>query len=219
MNDIQQFADQPTDVEQAQGVWSACLELAKERVNTQSFKTWFEPIKPLKLEAGRLTIEVPSQFFYDWLEEHYYTLINAIITRVLGHGARLEYSVCRNGVGVEDDQHVVPAISEDADQHKFPPQPASFTIRNTAAAKSGRRANDFQNFLNPRYTFENFIKGESNQLARAAASAVANNPGGTSFNPLVIYGGTGLGKTHLIQAIGNHVLAHHRGHRVIYVSS
>jgi chromosomal replication initiator protein len=219
MNDIQQFADQPTDVEQAQGVWSACLELARERVNTQSFKTWFEPIRPLRLEAGRLTIEVPSQFFYDWLEEHYYTLINTIITRVLGNGARLEYSVCRDEARVEVDQHVVPAISEDADQHKFPPQPASFTIGNTAAAKIGRRVNDFQNFLNPRYTFDNFIKGESNQLARAAASAVANNPGGTSFNPLVIYGGTGLGKTHLIQAIGNHVLAHHRGHRVIYVSS
>jgi chromosomal replication initiator protein len=73
--------------------------------------------------------------------------------------------------------------------------------------------------LNPRYTFENFIKGDSNQLARAAASAVANNPGGTSFNPLVIYGGTGLGKTHLIQAVGNHVLTHGKARRVLYVSS
>lgn len=77
----------------------------------------------------------------------------------------------------------------------------------------------FQTFLNPRYTFDNFIKGDSNQLARAAASAVANNPGGTSFNPLVIYGGTGLGKTHLIQAIGNYAIANGKARRVTYVSS
>jgi chromosomal replication initiator protein len=85
--------------------------------------------------------------------------------------------------------------------------------------RADSREKPFQTHLNPRYTFENFIKGDSNQLARAAASAVSNNPGGTSFNPLVIYGGTGLGKTHLIQAIGNYAIANGKAKRVIYVSS
>ena len=86
-------ANHPTESEQAQGVWSACLDLVRESVNSQSFKTWFEPIIPLNLESGKLTIQVPSQFFYDWLEEHYNTLINSTITRVLGKDAMLEYSI------------------------------------------------------------------------------------------------------------------------------
>jgi chromosomal replication initiator protein len=99
----------------------------------------------------------------------------------------------------------------------MPPQPRSFRLTGRGIDASEQSA--YQTFLNQRYTFENFIKGESNQLARAAASAVANNPGGTSFNPLVIYGGTGLGKTHLMQAIGNAALANDKAKRVIYVSS
>ena len=95
--------EHPSKVEEAQPVWSACLDLIKESVNSQSFKTWFEPIKPLNLSAGRLTLEVPSQFFYDWLEEHYYGLINNIITRVLGNDARLEYSVRTEEPSVELD--------------------------------------------------------------------------------------------------------------------
>ena len=108
------------------------------------------------------------------------------------------------------------------ERRTYPPQPTSFTVPPLAPFVAGRSEGTpgaFQTFLNSRYTFENFIKGDSNQLARAAASAVANNPGGTSFNPLVIYGTTGLGKTHLIQAIGNHAIAHGKAKRVIYVSS
>ena len=84
---------QPGPLEQAQRVWSACLDMIRERVNSQSFKTWFEPIIPQHLQGGTLTVQVPSQFFYDWLEEHYYGIISATITKVLGTEARLEYGI------------------------------------------------------------------------------------------------------------------------------
>ncbi len=204
--------DQPTTVEQAHSVWTACLDLVRESVNSQSFKTWFEPIVPLGLEGQKLTIQIPSQFFYDWLEEHYNSLINTTIVQVLGQSATLDYSIRNEDPQVEFEY--APAVSP---KPVFPPQPESFRFKTSGQANG--RSQKIESFLNPRYIFDNFIKGDSNQLARAAASAVANNPGGTSFNPLVIYGGTGLGKTHLIQAIGNYALANGKAERVIYVSS
>jgi len=210
---------QPTEVEQARFVWTACLDLVKENVNTQSFKTWFEPIIPLSLNAGKLTIQVPSQFFYDWLEEHYYGMINNVILRVLGHDAKLEYAIRKDESPIELDYQPAEPQAQRLERRVYPPQPASFRVRSTGPDIRSEGADSVQSFLNPRYTFDNFIKGDSNQLARAAASAVANNPGGTSFNPLVIYGGTGLGKTHLMQAIGNFALSNGKAKRVIYVSS
>jgi len=212
----------PSEEEQAHDVWTACLEQIRESVNTQSFKTWFEPMVPLHLRGGRLTVQVPSQFFYDWLEEHYYGIISTTIEKVLGKDAHLEYAVRTDEPQVEVDYQITPQPAQRPERRSFPPQPSSFTLSSPPASSRGRTepaSGTFQSFLNSRYTFENFIKGDSNQLARAAASAVANNPGGTSFNPLVIYGGTGLGKTHLIQAIGNYAIAHGKAKRVIYVSS
>ncbi len=222
MEDVSLAVTQSIEVERAGRAWSACLELVRESVNTQSFKTWFEPIVPLTLKDGKLTIQVPSQFFYDWLEEHYSGLINSTMARVLGADTKLEYSLRTEEMPQDLDPGIVLRSPTRQDNRTFPPQPDSFRVRSTIAQEQ-RNENDqpgaFQSFLNPRYTFDNFIKGDSNQLARAAASAVANNPGGTSFNPLVIYGGTGLGKTHLMQALGNYALANGRAKRVIYVSS
>ncbi len=213
---------QPSPLEQAQRVWSACLDMIRERVNSQSFKTWFEPIIPQHLQGGTLTVQVPSQFFYDWLEEHYYGIISATITKVLGAEARLEYSIRAEETPMEAELRTLQSASLPPGRPVFAPQPSRQSLPvppARAAAREEAVSSPFPNYLNPRYTFENFIKGDSNQLARAAASAVANNPGGTSFNPLVLYGGTGLGKTHLIQAIGNHVLTHRKAGRVMYVSS
>jgi len=208
----------PTEAEQAAYVWSACLDIIKDRVNTQSFRTWFEPIVPLGLSGGKLSIQVPSQFFYDWIEEHYYSLLSNTVSSVLGNSVGLEYVVRKDESGVEvDGEYTLPPVSK-TEKRVFPQQPGSFRLGGNASLTSAGNGR-IQSFLNPRYTFDNYIKGESNQLARAAASAVANNPGGTSFNPLVIYGGTGLGKTHLIQAIGNYALANNKAERVIYVSS
>jgi chromosomal replication initiator protein len=199
--------------EQAQAVWHACLESIREQLNTQSFKTWFEPIVPLHVRGTTLTVQVPSQFFYDWIEEHYTEVINRALPQVLGKDAAIEYLI--HAEDPQLDLEYAPAASvprelgTPAPVLPLAPRPARHEVRDRP----------FQTFLNPRYTFDNFIKGDSNQLARAAASAVANNPGGTSFNPLVIYGGTGLGKTHLIQAIGNSALTTGKAKRVIYVSS
>ncbi|MEW6510401.1 MAG: chromosomal replication initiator protein DnaA [Bacteroidota bacterium] len=221
MDAAPQLIVSPSEQDQARDVWSACLAQIKENVNTQSFKTWFEPMVPLHLRGGKLTLQVPSQFFYDWLEEHYYGVIGATIEKVLGKDAQLEYCV-RTDESQLDLEYQAQQQPPRAERKAYPAQPTSFTVTPPAGFPhpgSAATSAGFQTFLNPRYTFDNFIKGDSNQLAGAAASAVANNPGGTSFNPFVIYGGTGLGKTHLMQAIGNYAIAHGKAKRVIYVSS
>jgi len=198
-------------VEQA---WIDFLTIIKSEINAQSFKTWFEPIKPVKLEETELTVRVSSHFFYDWLEAHYNMRITNALEKVLGKSARLVYNV----VPAEDSPQ-----SNVIAQYALPvekSEPVTAAARPAAFADDERSPLPYQKtFLNQRFTFDNYIKGESNQLARAAALAVANNPGGTSFNPLVLYGGTGLGKTHLIQAIGNYALTNNKAQRVIYVSS
>lgn len=222
MENQHQAFDNPTEGEQATDVWKACLEAIRDNINTQSFKTWFEPIHPLHLRAGKLTVQVPSQFFYDWLEEHYASIISSTVTQVLGRDATLEYSVRAEELQPETVQLGADLLTPRQEKRTLSPHSESFQpgpINPQMYEVHGHQNGSFQTFLNQRYTFDNFIKGDSNQLARAAASAVANNPGGTSFNPLVIYGGTGLGKTHLIQAIGNYAITNRKAKRAIYVSS
>ncbi len=200
----------------ADKVWKECLGLISQNINTQSLKTWFEPVIPISLEAGKLILRVPSQFFYDWLEEHYSPIISGALVHVLGNSAGVEYSVQE-----EDPESSTLSSSpkkflseespaEQVTSGTIVPLPAPLQSKFTTTQRAS-----IETFLNPRYTFENFIKGDSNQFARAAALAVANNPGGTSFNPLLIYGGVGLGKTHLMQAIGDHVLHHGKAKRVM----
>lgn len=202
-----------------QDVWQQCLDKIQKQVTSLGFKTWFQPIIPVKVVDRDITIQVPSQFFYDWVDQHYNALIRETISSVLGEGAKLYYSIATEDVEpvlrVEQGAFGQPSLSHDTpsvaplSQPFFPPRTA-FRQADQPIAQSN---------LNPRYTFENFIKGDSNQLARAAALAVGNNPGGTSFNPLVIYGGTGLGKTHLMHALGNHAISMRKAKRVVYVSS
>ena len=201
------------------GVWQQCLDRIQTQVTSLSFKTWFQPIVPVKVVNKDITVQVPSQFFYDWVDQHYNSLVRETIASVLGEGAKLYYSIAS-----EDTDATMP-VQGDVFPPTFAPrdlapvgaQPQPFFPPRTAFRPADQLI--AQSNLNPRYTFENFIKGDSNQLARAAALAVGNNPGGTSFNPLVIYGGTGLGKTHLMHALGNHAIAIGRSKRVVYVSS
>jgi chromosomal replication initiator protein len=201
-------------------VWQRCLAQIQGQVTSLSFKTWFQPILPLKLSDKEITVQVPSQFFYDWVDQHYNALIRETITSVLGEDAKLYYSIA------SEESEPTAAVNLDAPQ----PFTAAMPIREAqlqlappfSVPRAAFRQTEqpiAQSNLNPRYTFENFIKGDSNQLARAAALAVGNNPGGTSFNPLVVYGGTGLGKTHLMHALGNHAIALNKAKRVVYVSS
>ncbi len=174
-------------------VWEECLQIIKEKVNPQSFQTWFLPILPLNLEDSILTIQVPSQFFYEWIEGHYPHIIRDALSHILGDQAALSYVISQ-----KNNSQTPPA--------------------NNVNIITGKYLGD-ETFLNSRYTFDNFVEGSSNQFAKAASLAVAEAPGQTSFNPLVIYGGVGLGKTHLIQAIGNLAKDQNTVRSIRYVSS
>ncbi len=203
-------------------VWSNCLKLIKDNVNPQSFKTWFEPIKPLKLENNVLTIQVPSQFFYEWLEEHYVTLLRKTLKQELGTNSRLEYNIIVENSNSGQKPYTINmptnnAVKADPNEVGIPLN-ISTNIKNPFIIPGLKKIN-IDSQLNPNYTFENFIEGDCNRLARSAGFAVANKPGGTAFNPLMVFGGVGLGKTHLVHAIGNHIKQMNKNKFVLYVSS
>lgn len=200
----------------AETLWARCLDIIRDNVSTQVFKTWFEQMRPVAWSGSMLTMEVPSQFFYEWIEQHYSSLLLRTIQKVLGANTKLQYQVVvQDGPSAAEDRTIrLPGSRAVPNQGTI-----SFQQGQTPAKAVGPRSAHFPAYFNPRYTFENFIRGESNQLATSAAEAVANNPGGTRYNPLVIYGPTGLGKTHLVQAIGNRVLERNRNARVLYTNS
>ena len=202
-------------------VWNSCLDVIRDHISEQSFNTWFVPIVPMSLRGDVLTIQVPSHFFYEWLEEHYVGLLRKAIVHALGRDSMLEYSIVVDKGG---ETHMPNTISiptvktgfsgaRNAEQNGHTGSYGSpFVLKDIAP--------EFLNSqLNPNYTFESYVEGECNRLARAAGYAVAAKPGVTSFNPLMIYGGVGLGKTHLVQAIGNHVKSINERKFVLYVSS
>ncbi len=190
----------------ANSVWKNCLTIIKESVNPLTFNTWFLPIRPVGFENNVIKIQLPTQFFWEWIDEHYNHILNKAIQTVLGSDGKLTYIIA-------DEKESEPesgfSVARTAEGSK--PQ--------TSANKSSNGNSIFNSNLNPRYRFDNFIKGEGNQLARATAGAISNNPGETSFNPFFVYGGVGLGKTHLIQAIGNRILEKFPDKKVIYLST
>ena len=202
-------------------VWNDCLQIIKDNIPAQSFKTWFEPIKALRLEGNVLTIQVPSLFFYEWLEEHYVGLLRKTVKKQLGEDGRLEYNIV-----VEKSSNSIPYTTNMPSngngaegKNQSMPMPISLNkdIKNPFVIP-GLKKLQVDPQLNQNYTFENFIEGDCNRLARSAGYAVAGKPGGTSFNPLMIYGGVGLGKTHLAQAIGNEIKRTLTDKLVLYVS-
>lgn len=205
-------------------VWESCLSIIKDNVSSQSFKTWFEPIKPIKLSASVLTIQVPSQFFYEWLEEHYITLLKKTIKKELGTTGRLEYSIImENNYNNAAKPYTVKVPTSSKKEVKNPSvaMPIDLnqnTIRNPFIIPGLKKVN-VESQLNPNYTFENLVEGDCNRLARSAGFAVSNKPGGTAFNPLLIYGGVGLGKTHLAHSIGIQIKSEFPNKTVLYVSS
>lgn len=225
-----------------EAVWNDCLDIIRDNVSRQSFKTWFAPLSAVSLteEEGlrKLTIQLPSRFYYEWLEEHYYSLLRKTVAKVLGDEGRLFYDIVieRDDVqrGYEGASMHLPARPgreqvSDADRtsHGTPPPEAPDEVSG-AGPRIPAPANPFvipdvrkariDSQLNSSYTFERFIEGDCNRLARSASWAIAQEPGATSFNPFLIYGGVGLGKTHLIQAIGNYV-KQQGTETVLYVSS
>ncbi|HYE94731.1 MAG TPA: chromosomal replication initiator protein DnaA [Rubricoccaceae bacterium] len=246
-------------------VWNECLAIIRDNISRQSFRTWFEPIRPVSLEtedgATKLTVQLPSRFYYEWLEEHYFALLRKTITKVLGPGGRLYYEIVIERSEREDAEgtsvHVparpaenvppppgeplptveglptMPAAKPEPKRATFdeeggapepvpaaPPAPARGS-RPVASpfAIPGIKKPEVDPCLNAGYTFERFIEGDCNRFARSASWAIAQQPGATAFNPFLIYGGVGLGKTHLIQAIGNYARANRKVETVRYVSS
>ncbi|HAS36102.1 MAG TPA: chromosomal replication initiator protein DnaA, partial [Flavobacteriales bacterium] len=188
-----------------------------------SYKTWFEPIKPVKLKDSVLTIQVPSQFFYEWLEEHYITLLKKTIKKELGSDGKLEYSIIMDNNLTSSKPYSVriPTSNTAAVKNPSVSMPIEIgekTIKNPFIIP-GLKKVVVDSQLNPNYSFDTFIEGDSNRLARSAGYAVAKKPGGTAFNPLLIYGGVGLGKTHLAHAIGIEIKKNHPQKTVLYVSS
>ncbi len=182
-------------------IWKNCLTRIKENVTLMTYNTWFLPIRPVEISDNNLKVQLPSQFFWEWIDEHYSTIINKTVKDVLGISGTLSYIIADEKENKEENlrRENISLIDK---------------VKVIAKPKPGHETN-----LNPRYRFDNFIRGEGNQLARAAAGAISDNPGETSFNPFFIYGGVGLGKTHLIQSIGNQIVEKFPDKKVIYLSS
>ncbi|MEB2786449.1 chromosomal replication initiator protein DnaA [Algoriphagus persicinus] len=202
---------------EASAVWNECLRVIEQHVNEQSFSTWFKPINPVKLEGTSLTIQVPSQFFYEWLEDNYVQELKIAIKTTLGQSGRLEYAVVVDRGNSSNQPYVVSFPQGNAGNKK--PQLPVEPDRTPFEMKSLNAEALTNSNLNPTYTFTTYIEGDCNRLARSAGFAVATKPGITSFNPLMVYGGVGLGKTHLVQAIGNEIKNGPEDKFVLYVSS
>lgn len=204
--------------------WENCLNIIKDNVPPVSFKTWFEPIVPLKLEENVLTIQVPSPFFYEYLEEQFIDILRKTLRKELGAGAKLEYNVVMENHSALSSKPVTvvfPTQNKTELRNKPVPMKTSndeYKIKNPFVIPGIKKLHvDPQ--LNSDNNFTNYVEGECNRLARSAGMAVANAPGKTAFNPLLVYGSSGLGKTHLVQAIGINVKEKFPEKVVLYVNA
>jgi len=186
--------------------WAQCQTILSDNLTSSAYQTWFAPIVPLQFAEGTLVLQVKSQFVAEYIEENYIPLLSATIFRVFGQGTKLEYRVL-----IDSTTGAATMLPSNG-----APQSAKAAQANTLAQPAH---NSLDPQLNLSYTFDSFIAGEPNKLARAAGLAVAKQPGYTAFNPLFIYGGSGVGKTHLANAIGNQAKALNPQARVLYVSA
>jgi chromosomal replication initiator protein len=196
-----------------QTLWDQCLDVIRDIVPEAAFSTWFTPIIPLSYESNKFTIQVPSQFFYEYLEEKYVDVLKLTIERVFGVGTVLNYRVMvdKTTGGTVD----YPAESGSTVVKKVVPKDA-----NKAPMPFVQPVvRDLDSQLNPKYNFDNYFEGKSNRFVRVAGESVAQKPGKTAFNPLFIFGPSGVGKTHLCHAIGTRIRELHPEKKVLYVSS
>lgn len=196
------------------GLWDRCLKVIKDNVPETTYSTWFVPINPLKYEDKTLTLQVPSQFFYEFIEDKFIDLLRATLYKEIGEGTKLMYNVMV-------DNSSKTTINLEASNRPITSSSRS-VIRNGNKAPHTLKApavQDLDSQLNPDYTFESFIEGYSNKLSRSVAEAVAQNPAKTVFNPLFLHGASGVGKTHLSNAIGTKIKELYPEKRVLYVSA
>ena len=179
-------------------VWENILDTVRSSITEQTYATWFEPIRPVSITDFEITIEVPSKFYYEWIDSHYKNVILGAIKKETGNDVQLNFKIAGKNNGEQTNQ--------------------KNQVKNILLSGKARDY-DRGSKLSGRYVFNTFVEGPNNQFARAAALSVAKSPGQTSFNPLLIYGGVGLGKTHLMQAIGNQVLSKQINAKVKYTTS
>ncbi len=186
-------------------LWAECRQILQDNLSQSAYNTWFASVDAIQWENNVLVLQVRSQFIVDYIEDNYLDLLSRVLRKVFGANVRLEYRVMMAGGSVD-----IP--SDSLKMHAS--SPVSPLMQGAVEVR-----NDWDSHLNTQYTFSNFIKGEPNKLARAAAIEIAKKPGKTIFNPLFLFGGSGVGKTHLANAIGNEVCALNPSARVLYVSA
>ena len=194
-------------------LWNNCLQIIRDNISDAAYNTWFAPIIPISYRENIFTVQVPSQFFYEYLEEKFIDLIQQTLYRVMGEETILNYRV------------VVASASDTAVEIRgeSKKQPSSYT-KTTKSDKVPSpfdrvEPQEFDSQVNSKYTFNNFFEGNSNKLARTAAEAVAISPAKTAFNPLFLHGCSGVGKTHLCHAIGSKIMELHPEKKVLYLSA
>ena len=198
----------------AQTRWESCLQLIRGRVNKKDYETWFEPIQIISYDGQTLTFGLPSKYFYEFLSEHFGGLIYQAVRRVFGERTQLKYSL------TDQTSHVT--VNIEPVRQTVPPQHVA--VAEEAAERGDRQVRvslpqGLDPQLNPNYSFDNFIEGASNKLPRSVGQAIAEHPRQSTFNPLFIYGASGVGKTHLVNAIGAKIKELHPEKRVLYVSA
>ena len=193
-------------------MWQHCLDRIKAQTSAEEFEKWFQPIVPLEFDGTTLRLRVPNESYVRQIEKNYIPFLRPIISQLYGQQTRLHYAVPRT-------QQTVP-VSADADTtaiSRYTTQTNTANIKNPFVIP-GLKKIVIDPQLNPNLTFATFIEGECNRLARSAGMSVAVSPGNNPFNPLYIYGDSGLGKTHIVQSIGHEVRQRHPELQVLYVS-
>lgn len=179
-----------------ESIWSAVKKGLAVELPENAYNTWLEPISPIALNDNELVLEVPNQFFFEWIESHYHKIIEDKVKASLKGGYSVKYTIAPTGSTLPRKDEKMPEDEQKQERRRFR-----------------------QPLLNENYTFSTYIEGTNNQFAKAAALSVAESPGEQSFNPLTVYGGVGLGKTHLLHAIGNHMLTHENRANIVCASS
>ena len=192
-------------------LWAECLSFIKDNIGADQYEAWFAPISSLSYENNELRLVLPSPFFVEYIELKYVGVLGAAIKKVFGDGVQLFYHY---NVARDEPKSVVEVKSTPASRAVLPGPDKQIANPFTAT-----RTVDIDPQLNPRYTFENYCSSDSNKIAVSIAESIAHNPVSNPFNPLFVFGPTGVGKTHLIQAIGVRIKEQHPENRVLYVTA